>query len=650
MAHQNEDSIRNGNDCPVSGLPVHHDPAWEMGDADTKYRVKFYRIGDNILFSDPIGYAGAQDTIKSLELCQRVEAFILSSKDHYVQIENFKGLSRFSLGARRVFIQHFENRPKVHGLIFYGVSTVEALGLKLTAKMAARMYKDHFPIKIVKTYKEAIASALEMLAERKSLGDDTVDDNSLADTESDKPVHSEISDAVTDQYVEDILRYLGNLNFESGSPEEYQPVRHPETHPFFQVFEHIDMINNDVNNLIQRWIQDTKEKEELQKKLALSQKMEALGLLAGSVAHDLNNVLSGLTTYPEILLMDLPEKHSMRTPLLRIQESGEKASTIVQDLLTLARRGAGKLQVINLNQVIKAFLKSPENRNTRKKYPDLKIVMETNPNLPNIMGSEIHLMKATMNLVLNAAEAQENLDRKNIMIRTDHKIFESGYKGFMDIPAGEYAILDIFDQGVGIESKDLDRIFEPFYSTKKMGRSGTGLGMAVVWGTVEDHKAFIDIKTGKDSGTCFSLFFPVTKEEMADEKDPSAPKLLQGNGETVLVIDDVESQREIAKSILERLGYGVEIARSGEEAIAYLKKRDADLILLDMIMEPGIDGYETYERILAFKPDQKAIVVSGFTEMDMVKKIKEIGARQYIRKPYNVENISKAVYDELHRV
>ncbi|MCP4024302.1 MAG: response regulator [Desulfobacteraceae bacterium] len=649
MKEKHEDIIRTGGICPVSGLPVFKDQAWEMGDLNASYRVKFYKIGDNILFSDPAGYGIAQETQNSLYLCNVVEQSILESKGHYVQIENFSNLSGFNLGARRIFIRYFENRPHVHGLIFYGVSAITTLGIRLTAKIAGRMYKDHYPILVVKSYQEAINAALGLLSEKKSIATLSRDNEELSteadiETNLENPALSSV-----DSHVQQVLRYLGNLNFSGGHSKEYQPVIYPDTHPFFPVFEHIDMINNDVNNLIQRWQENTKEKDELQKKLMLSQKMEALGLLAGGVAHDLNNVLSGLTTYPEILLMDLPDNHPMRPKLLRILDAGYKASTIVQDLLTLARRGKGDFKVTNLNLLIKNYLKSPEHANLKTKYPKLKIILETNPSLPNIEGSDIHLIKTIMNLVFNAAEAQDHLEVKSVLLRTDHRRLEKEYKGFMDIPQGEYVILEIVDLGMGIDSKDIDRIFEPFYSTKKMGQSGTGLGMAVVWWTMEDHKAFIDVKTGAHSGTSFFLYFPVTSQKLI-EKEKQGPELYYGNKETVLVIDDVQSQREIAVNILERLGYTVETAESGEKAIEFLKNNQMDLLLLDMIMEPGMDGHETYQKILKFRPDQKAIIVSGFTEIGMVKKVREMGARQYIRKPYNVENISKAVYKELRQL
>jgi len=182
-----------------------------------------------------------------------------------------------------------------------------------------------------------------------------------------------------------------------------------------------------------------------------------------------------------------------------------------------------------------------------------------------------------------------------------------------------------------------------------MGRSGTGLGMAVVWGTVKDHKGYIDVQSTEGKGTTFALYFPVSREELAKDKSPVSIEDYMGKGESVLVVDDVEEQREIASRILKKLGYSVTSVSSGEEAVDYLKNNSADLLVLDMIMDPGIDGLETYKRILELHPGQKAIIVSGFSETERVKEAQRLGAGAYVKKPFLLEKIGIAVRDELDR-
>ncbi|HBF43419.1 MAG TPA: hypothetical protein DDW42_07285, partial [Desulfobacteraceae bacterium] len=321
---------------------------------------------------------------------------------------------------------------------------------------------------------------------------------------------------------------------------------------------------------------------ESENQLQRAQKMEAIGTLAGGVAHDLNNVLSGIVSYPDLLLMDIPEDSPLRKPILTIQKSGQKAAAIVQDLLTLARRGIVATDVINLNQIIDSYLKSPEYEKLKEFYPDAKIEIDLDMNLLNIMGSPVHLSKTVMNLVTNAAEAMPA--GGSIFISTQNKYIDKPIKGYDDVKEGDYVILTVSDTGVGISSGDIDRIFEPFYTKKVMGRSGTGLGMAVVWGTVKDHKGYIDVQSTEGKGTTFSLYFPVTRKEIIGKEDALPMEEYMGKGENILVVDDVEEQREIASSILIKLRYSVISVSSGEEAVEYMRDNSADLLVLDMIM------------------------------------------------------------------
>jgi CheY-like chemotaxis protein len=265
--------------------------------------------------------------------------------------------------------------------------------------------------------------------------------------------------------------------------------------------------------------------------------------------------------------------------------------------------------------------------------------------LLNISGSPVHLSKAIMNLVSNASEAMPNGGR--IFISAKNQYIDKPIRGYDEVAEGDYVVLSISDTGMGISPEDMDRIFDPFYTKKVMGRSGTGLGMAVVWGTVKDHKGYIDAQSTDGKGTTFTLYFPVTREEAVRDKLSISIEDYKGKGESILVVDDVEDQRVIASGMLKKLGYSITAVSSGEEAVEYLKEHTVDLIVLDMLMDPGIDGLETYERILEFHPNQKAIIASGFSETDRVKEALKLGVGQYIRKPYTMGNIGIAVRTEL---
>jgi PAS domain S-box-containing protein len=389
------------------------------------------------------------------------------------------------------------------------------------------------------------------------------------------------------------------------------------------------------------------ERKRLVAQLHQAQKMEAIGTLAGGVAHDLNNVLSGLVSYPELILLDLPQDSPLRKPVLTIQKSGEKASAIVQDLLTLARRGVAISEVVNLNAVISEYLISPEHQSLRAAYPGVEIEVTLAPNLLNILGSPVHLSKTVMNIITNAAEAMPKGGK--ISITTANRYLDRPIKGYDTIEEGDYITLMVSDSGIGISPQDIDRVFEPFYTKKVMGRSGTGLGMAVVWGAVKDHKGYIDIQSAMGKGTRFTLYFPVTRKKMSRDVSQKNIDGVMGNGETVLVVDDVEEQRVIASEMLSKLGYSVTTAASGEEAVDYMRSHGADLLVLDMIMDPGIDGLDTYKQILDLHPGQKAIIASGYSETDRVKEAQRLGAGVYVKKPYTIEKIGIAAHSELSR-
>jgi len=403
----------------------------------------------------------------------------------------------------------------------------------------------------------------------------------------------------------------------------------------------------DGQNIVLGIARDVSERKRLETSLHKAQKMEAIGTLAGGVAHDLNNVLAGVVSYPELVLMAMPENSPYRQYILKIQKSGEKAAAIVQDLLTLGRRGIVVVEVVNLNDVVSEYLKSPEYETLQSYHPGTHLETHLEKDTLNILGSPIHLSKTVMNLISNAAEAMPEGGR--VTVSTENRYINSPIIGYDNFKEGDYVVLTIADTGTGISPDDIEKIFEPFYTKKKMGRSGTGLGMAVVWGTVEDHNGYIDVKSTEGKGTTFTLYFPVTREKLPEDEPAPTVASYSGNGESILVIDDVEEQRNIASGMLEALGYSVVSVSSGEDAVEYLKTRKVDLLVLDMIMDPGMDGHNTYKKIIEMYPGQKAIIASGFSETDRVKELQDLGAGAYIKKPFFLEKIGMAVKKELEK-
>ena len=383
------------------------------------------------------------------------------------------------------------------------------------------------------------------------------------------------------------------------------------------------------------------ERQKMAEKLQRSKKMEAIGTLAGGVAHDLNNILSGIVSYPELLQMDLPDDSPLKEPILTIQKSGERAAAIVQDLLTLARRGVATMVAIDLNQSVTKYLSSPEFAKLYSFHPRVTVDTRLASDLLSISGSPVHLSKTIMNLVSNAAEAMP--EGETVTISTEKCCVDQFLKGYDDVIEGEYVILKVSDTGVGISPADIEHVFEPFYTKKVMRRSGTGLGMAVVWGTVKDHNGYIDVKSVEGHGTTLTLYFPVARDHESEKNEHAAVDSILGNGQRILVVDDVPEQRDIAPAMLNRLGYSVITVDSGEAAVDYTRNKPVDLMVLDMIMAPGIDGLETYRQVAAFKPGQEAIIASGFSESMRVKALQRLGVREYLKKPYTLEKIGLAI-------
>ncbi|MDY6969512.1 MAG: PAS domain S-box protein [Spirochaetota bacterium] len=386
------------------------------------------------------------------------------------------------------------------------------------------------------------------------------------------------------------------------------------------------------------------EKKALELKLSRAKKMEAIGLLAGGVAHDLNNILSGIVSYPELLLMDDSLSESVREGIETIRESGLRAVAVVSDLITVARGVTIVKEPVNLNDIIKEYLKSPEFLKIKQLFPNVTFNVNLATELLNIDGSAIHIKKTIMNLVLNAAEAI--IDEGIVNISTINRYVDRPIKGYDKVNIGEYAVIEVSNSGPNISKEDIERIFEPFYTKKVMGRSGTGLGLTIVWNTMVDHNGYIDI-TSDEAWTTFKLYFSVTREEILEKDAIVSIENYKGGGEKVLVVDDEEVQRDIACNMLSVLGYSASAVSSGEEAVAYLLNHKVDLIVLDMIMVPGINGKETYERIIKIHPGQKAVITSGYSKTEEVKKAQRLGAGEYIKKPYSLEKIAKAVKEAL---
>jgi PAS domain S-box-containing protein len=385
-------------------------------------------------------------------------------------------------------------------------------------------------------------------------------------------------------------------------------------------------------------LQDISEHKRLESQLFQSQKMEAIGTLAGGVAHDINNILMGIQGYTSLALFNLSGSHPNYEKLKSIEELVKSGADLTKQLLGFARGGRYEVKPSNMNEVV---AKTSAMFGRTKKEITIHTQYEEQPYTVDIDRGQIE--QALLNLYVNAWQAMPG--GGNLYIETqNHFLDEHNAKAFYVNP-GEYLKICVTDTGVGMDSKTKERIFEPFFTTKEMGR-GTGLGLASVYGIVKNHGGFINVYSEKGHGSTFSIFLPASERTVQKEK-PLISDTVKGT-ETILLIDDEETIIEVNKDFLELLGYSVMVARSGREAIEIYKAKaeTIDLVILDMIM-PDIGGAETFEFLKMVNPDIKAILSTGYSIDGQATGIMNRGCKAFIQKPFSIQTLSHKIRDVL---
>jgi two-component system, cell cycle sensor histidine kinase and response regulator CckA len=385
-----------------------------------------------------------------------------------------------------------------------------------------------------------------------------------------------------------------------------------------------------------------KERLDLQKRIGKIDKLQSLGIMAGAVAHDLNNILVGIVSFPEILLCQIDPSDKVYAGIKQIQEAGKRAAAVVADLLLLARGSNFTTSPGNLNDIISTHLTSIEYQFIKARHPNISVQTDLQDNLHNVNCSFPHIHKILLNLINNALEASHA--NGNILISTKNCM----YAPPPDSPesaaseAREHVLLAITDSGSGIAESDIERIFDPFFTTKKTGKSGTGLGLSIVWNVVRQHDGWVEAKN-TSHGASFHVYLPADITSGESNSLESVLKLQTGNGEKILLVDDQESQNQIISIMLNKLGYTTHAVTSGEASLEYLRQRSADLVILDMKMGDGLNGRQTYEKILQIHPNQKGIVLSGYSDSEEIKRAMGLGISFCLEKPVTMAVLSAAV-------
>jgi PAS domain S-box-containing protein len=385
---------------------------------------------------------------------------------------------------------------------------------------------------------------------------------------------------------------------------------------------------------------DLSEQKRLEAATARAERLEAAGQIAGQVAHDFNNLLAPLLAYPQLIRETLDPANAAVRYLDDIEIATRQLADISQQLLTLARRGHYELLPLDINDVVADALEL-----SRERPATLAVSVRLGTDLGTVQGGEAQLLRVFLNLITNARDAMQ--DQGELEIVTERVTLDEKLAILGRIPAGQYVAVTVKDTGTGIAPAHLPRIFEPFFSTKRADRRrGSGLGLCTTYAVLKDHGGFLDVETQLGKGTSFTAYLPPSELPLSSAR----PQELLGGDEHVLVIDDDPMQRQVGKTLLERLGYRVSLAMSGEQAIAMLESGTRpDIALLDMLLGSGLDGAQTYRRLLDLQPNLKAIVLSGYAETEQVREALRLGAGRFVRKPLELPVLAHAVRHELSR-
>jgi PAS domain S-box-containing protein len=387
------------------------------------------------------------------------------------------------------------------------------------------------------------------------------------------------------------------------------------------------------------FVHDISEMRRLQHLASRAERLETAGTIAGQVAHDFNNLLGPVMAYPDLIRDELPADHPARDYLDDIESAARKMSEINQDLLTMGRRGHFTQEVLDLNQVVRhAFREIIPRTDTLRCHLDLAA------DLLNVKGGRAQIHRMLANLLVNARDAVQDIGE--ISIRTENYYADNTTVAYGRVPKGEYIKLTIADTGCGIPQDIIERVFDPFFTTKSADKKrGSGLGLSVVDAVVKDHGGYLDLESKVGEGTSFYIYFPVTRDTPGE---PEPAHSLTGS-EKVLVVDDDPVQREVCRTLLQKLGYLVHAVDSGEAAVEAVTSYDPDLLVLDMVMPGGIDGTETFRRVREMRPSQRAIILSGYSETARVLEAQRMGAGAFVRKPLTKATLASVVRTELDR-
>jgi signal transduction histidine kinase len=389
-------------------------------------------------------------------------------------------------------------------------------------------------------------------------------------------------------------------------------------------------------------LRDITEKKSLEAQLFQAQKMEAVGLLAGGVAHDFNNILTVVVGYGSLLLKKNQTDSTARGYVEQVLSAAERATNLTQNLLAFSRKQIINPKPVLLSEVVNNLQKIL----ARVISEDIELKLFLAPLEAAVMSDTGQIDQVLMNLATNAKDAMP--DGGTLIIETELVEFDSDYvRRHVFAKPGKYMLISVTDTGNGMDAKTKEKIFEPFYTTKDVGK-GTGLGLSMVYGIIKQHNGYVNVYSEPGKGTTFKIYLPVIARE-ADKLVATVLPPVTGGTETILIAEDAVMVRDLAKNILEEYGYHVIIAENGMDAIeVYRSNPGIALLILDVIM-PGKNGKEVYTEIRGSKPDIRALFMSGYTANIIHKKGILDSGTEFISKPFSPNAFLRKVREVLDK-
>jgi len=380
------------------------------------------------------------------------------------------------------------------------------------------------------------------------------------------------------------------------------------------------------------------EKEQLQVQLQQAQRLEALGTLAGGVAHDVNNLLMGIQGRSSLALMNTPSDDPNHAHLQSIENFVRSGARLTNQLLGLARSGKYEASDTDMNTIVSKV--ADMFGRTRK---EITIDLELAEALWSVEVDQSQFEQVLMNMFVNAWQAMDGTG--TLTLRTANRSLDENAAKKLNLDLGDYVTLAISDTGMGMDQNTQAKIFDPFFTTKDRGKErGTGLGLASAYGVVKNHAGAIQVQSELKKGTTFTIYLPAV--EIPAEPQPDSPKTVAFGSETILLIDDEEMILDVTSAILKDIGYQVIVANSGSEALEIFSTRrdEIDLIILDMIM-PDMSGGEVLDRLKAIQPDCRVLLTSGYNLDGDAQEILDRGCKGFLQKPFTVEDLSRTIRD-----